>query len=474
MAAECVVVGAGISGLSLGHALLERGIEPLVLESAKQVGGKIGSEVANGFLTERGPAGFLDRDGAITALIDRLGLRSQLVDALPASSKRALLLNGQIVPIPHSPLELIRSPLLSARGKLRLLAEPLIARGKPTSESVAHFARRRFGAESAERLFYPLVSGLYAGDPERIDVANAFPWFKDLERNHRSIILGALEEMIAHRASQPQLRTFRRGMQELPNALERALAHRVEHHARVDAIERVRTGWKVSIVHQDARTISYVPMIALAVPAYEAARLMAPLDARAAQALRAIEYAPVSLVNLGFADTPKTSKLEAYGFLVARSEPSSALGVLGAVFQSAAFPERALAGTSLVSVRLGGLCNPNLAENSDEELIELSQQMLGGILSLGETVFSRVVRHSQALPQYGLRHSEWIERIEASERALPGLFFVGNAYRGLGVPDCVRNAERVAARISAVRDQLSYPMKFFTEGRDESNRHPQA
>jgi oxygen-dependent protoporphyrinogen oxidase len=182
--------------------------------------------------------------------------------------------------------------------------------------------------------------------------------------------------------------------------------------------------------------------IVLAVPAFEAARLIRPLHAEAAEALAAIEYVPVALANLGY-----VAKVSGYGFLVGRSERAFKRGVLGAVFQSSAFAGRAPAGKSLVSVRIGGALHRDILELPDERLVEISRDELRRILDLAEPCLARVTRHPKALPQYALDHAARLEAVHAAEQSLPGLFFIGNAYRGLGVPDCVRDAQSVALRI---------------------------
>ncbi len=449
MAVRCVIVGAGISGLALADALCARGIEPLVLESAPRAGGKIETRNRGELVVECGPAGFLDREPAMMRLASSLGLR--VVDALPAARRRAVLAGGNLLEVPRGPRDLLSTTLLSAHGKLRLLGDLFVRRSKGRGdESVGAFARRRLGSEAAERVFFPLVSGLYAGDPDRISLAAAFPWLARLEAAHRSLLIGAARELGGRRAGS-RLRTFASGMEELPRALARRLGNTLRLGAAVRALSATPAGWRLSVDEQGAASELEAPAIALAVPAYEAARLVASVSPAAHAATSAIEYVPVILVYLAYRVEQLAVPADLYGFLSARGGSTR---LLGAVFHSAAFPARAPQGTVLVSARLGGARDPAIGALNDAQLVGLAHQELAALLRIsGAPLDTQVIRHARALPQYTIGHTLRLALLDDAERACPGLFFAGNAYRGLGVPDCVaaatRRADEIAAYLSA-------------------------
>jgi oxygen-dependent protoporphyrinogen oxidase len=446
---RCIVAGAGISGLAVAHALAQRGVEVVVLEAAARAGGKIESVREDGWLCESGPQGFLDREPLVTALAEELGLVGQLVDALPAARRRAVVADGRIADVPMGPLPFLRSRLLSVAGKLRLAGDLVLPRAQDGDESVASFARRRLGHEAAERLFFPLVSGLYAGDPERISVASAFPFLVAFERADRSLLVGAARAIARSRAGGVKLRTFADGMETLTRALASRLGPRLRVGAAARRLVRDGRAWRVAVEERGETVEIAADVVVLAMPSYAARPLVVPLDAAAGEALGAIGFVPVTLCYAGYRTHDLPRPLDRYGFLVARGEP---LTMLGAVFSSAAFPGRAPEGGALISVRLGGARHPEVSALDDDDLARSVHQELRPLVEArGEPIFFKPIRHAHALPQYTLGHAARVAALDRAEAALPGLYFTGNSYRGLGVSDCVREAARVAARITSAR-----------------------
>jgi oxygen-dependent protoporphyrinogen oxidase len=442
--ARVVVVGAGISGLAVARELRERGQDPLVLESEGRAGGKVRSSRREGFLLEEGPASFVAREPAVTALVRELGLEERVVRASEAAGRRCVALDGALEVVPSGPGALLRTPILPVRAKLRLLADLVLPRGpaaRGREESVAGFARRRLGRAAAERVLYPLVSGIYAGDPERASLPSSFPALAALEREHRSLIAGAAWSALVHGSASARLVTFQDGMQELTDALARSLGERLVLGAALERVESTGKGLRLRVRARAGPEAIECDAVVLALPAHAAAGALVSLDGGVGAALDAIPYAPVTLVNLGW---DRVLALDAYGFLVAPGEDA---GLLGCVFASAAFPNRAPAGATLVSARIGGMRRPELARCTDAELVELVRVDLRrycGIEAAPNLV--QVVRHPRALPQYVLGHAERLSILEQAETRHRGLVFAGNAYAGLGIPDCIRNAATVADR----------------------------
>jgi oxygen-dependent protoporphyrinogen oxidase len=443
---RCVIAGAGISGLALAHELTARGVEALVLEASDRPGGTIGSARHDGFLCERGPAGFLARKPALARLIDDLGLSGRVVEATAAARTRCVVAGGRAVPVPTGPWAFVRSPLLSARGKLRLLGDLFLPRGEAAvgvDESVAGFARRRLGAEAADRLFFPLVSGLYAGDAAALSLPASLPVLAALERDHRSLILGAAR--LAREGRAP-LRTFQNGIVELTDALAARLGARLHCHVAVLAIEPTTAGFLLRVSDRGRSDEIATPAIVLAMPAHAARAPLASLSPRLAEVVAAIPYVPVTLVYLGYPREAWPSPPPAYGFLCPEAER---FHVLGAVFSSAVFPHTTRDDAILVSVRVGGTRQADLVALPDQDLVELCHTDLATLFAIrGRPGFAHVVRHAHALPQYTLGHAARVAEIDAAEGTHPGLFVTGNAYRGLGIPDCVDGAAPLADRIA--------------------------
>jgi oxygen-dependent protoporphyrinogen oxidase len=446
---EVVIAGAGISGLACAHALARRGRDVLLIDAAPRAGGKIRSERTRGYLVEHGPSGILLREPAMSDLLTDLGLRERAIPTRDAASKKLLCSGGVLRAVPRSPGELLRSPLLSLRGKARLLAELLVPRGGSADETLAGFARRRFGAEAARQIFDPLVSGIFAGDMETLSVAAALPSLARLEREHRSVIAGAARSGSALGGATI---SFPDGLEELVQALERSLGERVRLGVTLRAIAKTKNGFRLQleagggVEGGGALQTLETEQVVIALPANAAASVFVEWEPGLAAALAAIPYAPLAVVSLGYEDVPR-GRLDAFGFLAGRREH---VDLLGAVFSSASFDGRAPRGGELVSARLGGALRPDLAALGEDELVARASADLGRLLALGrEPTFRHVVKHERALPQYTTGHQDRVAAVEAAERRHAGLHFCGSAYRGAGIPDCVRDGVRVAGRVAA-------------------------
>jgi oxygen-dependent protoporphyrinogen oxidase len=433
---RCVILGAGISGLSLAYELKTRGIDVRVFEAEARTGGKIRSERQGDYLIEHGPAGFFDPSGSVDRLARAVGVERNLISATTAAKRRGVVVDGRFVAVPASPATAIRTPLLSPLAKLRVLCDLVLPRGTADDESVASWARRRLGRQAAERIVYPLISGLYAGDPDRISLRSAFPALAKMEADHRSLIFGSVASARGPRG--PGLRSFSEGMQTLVAGLSRLLEGRITCGAAARSIAATRTGWRVALERVGSMETDAV---VLAMPAHAARPLLKPLSADAAEAAGEIDYVPVAVVHLAYAH----QHIPAYGFLVAPGERSR---LLGAVFASDVFARRAPDGRLLISARLGGARHRDLLQLDDAALCRLADCELRRILGLqGEPHLAQVVRHERALPQYTIGHAQRVAVLDAAERTWPGLYLSGNAYRGLGVKDCVASAAPLAERI---------------------------
>jgi oxygen-dependent protoporphyrinogen oxidase len=446
-----VVAGAGISGLALAFGLRRLGVPVLVLESEGRAGGKIESDHQGGYLCERGPASYLDRSGSIGALVRALGIEGRVLRAGAAAERRLVVADGRLYDTPRTALEFARSPLLPWRAKLRVSLDLLLARGPSAAgqeESVAAFAGRRLGTLAGERLLQPLVSGLYAGDPDNVSLPSAFPLVAAMERDRRSFLLGMRREFAAARhRSAPRLASFESGLDELTSALATALGADLRLGARVLRVERKGAGFEVALADQRVAQTIAADAVVVATPAHVACALTAALDGNIADVLAQIPYVPVSLVHLGYPASAFRRPLDAYGFFV---PPSESLRVLGAIFPSRFFRSRAPDGFHLVSVRTGGARHPEALRMPDEELLALADGEIRRLVGLAAPPsFVHIVRHERALPQYTLGHASRVAALEAGEQRHPGIFFHGNAYHNAGVPELVLRSTKLAERVAA-------------------------
>jgi protoporphyrinogen/coproporphyrinogen III oxidase len=443
---DVLVLGAGISGLTTAFLLSRRGLKVTVLEAAPRVGGALETLSDGPWRFEMGPNTVLEGNADVSALIAACGLSGEKLTASPAARKRYLWKGGRLHALPGGPGGLLRTPLFSLAAKLRLLKEPWIPRpeGKP-EESIADFVRRRLGAEFLDYAVGPFVSGVYAGDPERLSARWAVPRIHALERDHGSLIRGALAKRKSSPSSPPAggMITFREGMDALPRRLAQEIGKAGDVRTGVSCRRVVRSGGRFA-VETGAGTLT-AERVVLAVPADVTARLLEDLTAGASRPFAEIPYAPVAVVSLGVRRADVAYPLDGFGFLVPRKE---GLSLLGCLFPSTIFPGRAPEGHVALVAFLGGRTDPEITTRGargDDAVYATVREELGRAIGLsGEPVFHHVRRWPRAIPQYEIGHGRFVALAEEIERENPGLRISGNFLRGISVPDCIKNATALA------------------------------
>ena len=452
------VVGAGIGGLCAARTLIRTGDYRVeVFERAERAGGVIHTSRVDGFVREHAANGFLPvRDG--TGAIDlarELGV--EVVEAQPAAKKRWIYRHGQLHQVPTSPARFIKSRLLSTRGKLELLAEPLRRPGPADDESIYSFAKRRLGAEVADALVAPFVTGIFAGNARDVSVRAGFPMLVELEQKG-GLVVGQLRTMVQRMRSRrrnpdaqarssgsgkrARLSAPRAGAGELVDALVRELGDALVTGAE---IARVAPGPRLHFADGSVRAFDAV---VLATPAPVAADLCADTSKQLAELLRQFPYVPVAVVYLGVQRSDVAHSLDGFGFLVAEGED---LRVLGTVFESVIYPGRAPEGHVLFRCIFGGARDPSIIELSDEDIIAQAVRDVSRALELPSLapVHTHVVRWPRAIAQYPLGHLERVRRAETLAHPL-GLVLAGSAYHGVAVNKVVADAARVRATVTQI------------------------
>lgn len=447
MSPDVTVIGAGISGLAVAHALHEHGRNVLVLEQQARTGGKAISEHIGGFLMEHGPSS-INGISPAAAWSRALGLGDEQVGLGPGVKRRYLTAGGSLYGIPTHPLGFLTSAYLTWPGRLRMLGEIAIPRGKdPAAETVAQFCARRFGAEFAERVMEPLVAGMFAGDARLAGAASVFPALVEMERRHGSIIGGVVRARAGGgRMPGRRLFSWRHGIATLPQALAARLAPCI--HTGI-AVRRIAVTAKGFRIEADSHGAVETPAVIIATPPHVAAALLEDIDAAAAEAAAAIEAPPLAVAFLGYRRDQVAHPLDGIGYLTPACERRA---LTGALFASTMFPGRAPAGHVALSAYLGGARAPELTLRPREELLRAAEREFCELLGAkGRPLVARLRVWRRGLPQYHLGHAARVAALNSLPDRVPGLMVVGNYLGGVSVAACLQQATQTADRVSELR-----------------------
>ena len=474
MMKRIAIIGGGISGLSAVFGLEKQRasgtpLEYVLFEFSARFGGVIHTENIDGCLVEAGPDSFLTEKPWAADLCRELGLGVELLGSNDAERKTYILIKNRLVPLPDGlmfmvptrPTAVFFSPLFSWRTKARIIGEWFYRPVGGSESTVAEFVERHYGREMVERVADPLLAGVYGGTADELSVQSVLPRFLEMERKHgslgramvaarrpRNVAVAELRSAGRTRASAPTRSLFtslRDGMGQLVEALLVRIpdvARRL--NTRIEAVRRESGKWLV--VSAGRRTEEFDAVI-LATPAYAAGELLRNTSAQLAADLSTIRYSSSVIVVLGYDQNVRAALPAGFGFLVPRTENRR---VLAATFVHTKFPHRAPDDRALIRVFLGGTRDEAIQQCSEEEILTLVRCELQQILGItAEPLFMRICKWKQAMPQYGLGHSARLERVTRIVAGMPGLALAGNAYGGIGVPDCVRSGSEAAAKTLA-------------------------
>jgi oxygen-dependent protoporphyrinogen oxidase len=452
-AGTVIVVGAGISGLCVAHQLRKQGVSVLVLEKESHAGGTMRTIRKDAWLIEAGPNTALETTPLFHPLLDEIGLTDKRLYANEAASKRYILRNGTLHPLPMDPGSFLTTKLWTWQGKLRLLKEPFI--GQATQEeSVAEFVRRRLGSELLDYAINPFVAGVFAGNPESLSVQAAFPKLYALEEKYGGLLKGLVKGRKERRQraekakSSAKLFAFVDGMQSLPEALASSLGESIRYNCPVETIIPVRAGrFPVYTVYGSnaAAIASDVRAVVLSSPAYATAGIIRPIDPEMAKTLESIYYPPVVEVFMGFKQEQVGQPLDGFGFLVPEKEQRQ---ILGTIWSSVLFPGRAPRDHAALTTFVGGARQPTLAEQDDKHVSNIVLSELKTIMRVeGPPIYTKVTRWAKAIPQYALGYPMILKAMNRFEQNFQGAFLCSNYRGGIAVGDCVMSAENTAKKV---------------------------
>jgi oxygen-dependent protoporphyrinogen oxidase len=459
---KIVIIGGGISGLATAWLLRAKAhtagkdLDIILLEKEERPGGKIRSIKDDGYVCEWGPNGFLDSKPQTLDLCRAIGVESNLHRSNDNARKRFIFSGGELHQLPDGGPAFLRSRLISWPGKLRLAMEPtpfIASAPAGVDETLADFGRRRLGQEALDKLIAPMVSGIFAGDPETMSLVSCFPRIAELERDYGGLIRAMI--MLAKKKKQDQaegkvvssaagpggvLTSFREGIQYLSDALANSLGEVVKPGQPVVAVEKGHSSpYRVTCENGSDHEAD---VVIIASPAFAAAGMLDALDPAMTGVLCQIPYASMTVICFGYDRGQIGHSLDGFGYLIPKKEGRNTLGTL---WDSSMFENRAPAGKVLLRSMMGGACFPEYVSLSDEEVIARVRQDLAVTMGINAAPeFVRVFRHAQAIPQYTVGHGKRLQALEELRKAHPGLILTGNSYRGIGLNDCVAAAERAA------------------------------
>ncbi|HSM59048.1 MAG TPA: protoporphyrinogen oxidase [Candidatus Sulfomarinibacteraceae bacterium] len=473
------IVGGGITGLSAAYYLQEANraqaldIEVTLLEKRDRWGGKIvteevATEGAQPFVIEGGPDSFITQKPWAYQLAQQLGMEDRFLPTNDDRRQVFVLNNGRPMPLPDGVMLIVPtrftpfalSPLISPLGKVRMAMDLFIpARKDDGDETLAEFVTRRLGSEALDKIAEPLMSGIYNAEAEKQSLMATFPRFRTIEKRHGSLIRGMLAARSA-RAQRPKdgngppsiFVSFRRGMAELVQELESRLRADCRLGVAVQRIERNAGAYALAL--SDGRQLQ-ADAIVLAVPSYVAANLVRPLSPTVATELDKIRYVSTGTITLAFRAEDVANLIEGFGLVIPRSEKRAINAV---TLTTTKFDERAPQDHVLVRVFFGGSRSPQTLELDDASLLTVVRSELKQLLNVEATpLFHRIYRWRRANPQYDVGH---LNRVAAIEAAMPEHVYVtGSPYRGIGIPDCVYQAEKTVQTLLQNKNvSLTHPV----------------
>jgi oxygen-dependent protoporphyrinogen oxidase len=459
------IIGGGISGLAAAFAIEEKrragaNVEYVLYEASPRLGGVLRTEYIDGCVVEAGPDSFVTEKPWAADLCRAIGLGDQLIGSNDKDRKTYIVTRGRLVEMPDGLMFLVPtkilptglSPLFSWKTKLRMTQELFHPpRASEHDESVAAFVERHYGSEMVDRLADPLLSGVYGGEAGNLSVRAVLPRFTEMEKTHGSLgraMLAARKKMKSkdQKAAPPLFTSLKRGMQSLAETVVSKLApEALQVNARAEAVQPQPEagGWSVSAGLKS----DHFDGVVIALPGQAAAHVLRIASPELSAELAAIQYTSSITVGLGYDDEVRRSLPPGFGFLVPRGEGKH---LLAATFVHNKFPLRAPDDRALLRCFFAGDNADSVWPMTDDQIIGLVRNELQQIVGLrAEPLFARVYRWKSAMAQYSVGHLERMERIKRVCQGLPGLALAGNAYRGIGVPDCIRSGRDAAAKLIA-------------------------
>ncbi len=454
---KVAIIGGGISGVSVAFKLSklkDKGVETTLFESSSRLGGTIETVHKDGYDVEAGTNGFLNSKPFTLDIFTEAGLSDKLVRSEDSARKRFIQRNNKLVRLPETGLAFLKSPLISFKGKIRLAIEFFVKKGSSDDESLADFIKRRLGVEALDYLISPMVSGIFAGNPEKMSINSSFPVIKNLEQEYGGLIKSLLSLKRRKKGNKKAgpggpggiLLSYEGGMGEavkdlakvcVANGVDIKLSSSVDEVSKKDDKFIIKVGKEK---HQFDKVI-------VTSPAYCSSVFLDKLDKELSETLLSIPYSPIFVSGLGYNNSDMDDSLNGFGYLIPTKEGRD---ILGALFTSSMFPAQAPKGKKFLRVLTGGDTKKELMNKTDDELLAISIKSIKDILGVHtDPYFTYTFRYDKAIPQYYVGHGEKVAKIESACSEIGGIYIGGNVLYGIGLNDCTKQSTLIAEKIEA-------------------------
>ncbi len=450
---DVIVIGGGISGLSTAWWLAQSGLKVQVWEKKNRPGGKIKTDIENGFRTEQAASMIMNFKSEVDQFFTQSGVEAYKTKRLlKAENNRYLINQGKLQPLPMTITRLFFSSMWSTQGKFRLLMEPFIGKAKKHNETVTEFITRRLGHEFLEKAMEPLIAGTLASNPDLASARHVIPRLTALENKFGSITAGIFAHKIIGKrtARDPESFSFNGGMETLPQQL--ASDPKLGFRENIQVKKIIRHGphhWEVQASGPDGDIYCKARHVVISSPADAAAQLLKPINQTLSELLENIEYTPLSVVHIGLEQSAVKHPLDSAGFLVPRDEKNTAkMTINGNLWMSSIFSNRAPEHCILLSSYIGGARQPSAINLSTQESIARVLEDISPLLGISaEPIMGRIDKHQRALPLYHGHYPEKLKAIEEQLRILPGLHLEANYIGGVSVRDRIVSSKKAAEKI---------------------------
>lgn len=449
---EIIIIGGGLTGLTLGYYLKKAGKDFLIVEQQNRTGGVINTISEHGFRYETGPNTGVLSSPEIVELFDSLVNDCKLIIANPDSKKRYIWKKGRWNALPSGPISALTTPLFSFFDKLRILGEPFRKAGTNPDESIAGIVKRRMGKSYLDYAVDPFISGIYAGDPQKLITRFAMPKLYRLEQDYGSFVGGAIKKKKIpktelQKRTTSEVFSLKGGLVDLIVALNKAIGtDTIVTSCKDTKVTKKENEYLVTFTNEVGNVVEVkASKIVTTVGAYALSELLPFIPNEIIHPLTVLKYAPVVQVAVGF-NKWNGMKLDAFGALMPTKEKRNALGIL---FPSAIFEGRAPENGALLSVFLGGVKNTELIYKSDTEIKDLVMREIRE--TMGESSspnLLRIFRYPFAIPQYDISSEQRMNAINRIQNEHPGLLLAGNIRDGIGMSDRVKQGKMLAEQLT--------------------------